>query len=103
MQFLMEPKDAIVTLRSACFGEFVGMQRRRDATMNGFIAAAMDNANDSSTLQAIHKDDTLRLIGPRRQHLRLVTITNISGQPYDVLASSSIFPEPQGLFTLTKI
>jgi hypothetical protein len=71
--------------------------------MNRFIAAAMDNANDSTTLQAIYKGDTLRLVGHRRQHLRLVTINNTSGQPYDVLASTSILPEPQGLFTLTEI
>jgi hypothetical protein len=100
MQFLMEPKDATIILRSACFGDLIGMQRRRDDTMNGFIAAAVDEADDSIALQAVHKDGTLRLIGPRRQHLRLVTITNASGQPYDVLASTSIIPSSHGLFIL---
>jgi hypothetical protein len=63
----------------------------------------MNETSDSTALQAIYKDGTLRLIGHRSQHLRLVTITNTSGQPYNVLASTSILPEPQGLFTLTQI
>jgi hypothetical protein len=98
MQFLMESKDATVTLRSIVYGELVSMAKH-DMMPRGAIATAVEVEDASTTLQAIHKDNTLRLIGPRRQHLRLVTITTTNG-PYDILASTSILPEPQGLFIL---
>jgi hypothetical protein len=102
MQFLMETKDVVVTLRSAFFGELVGMQRHRNNGLDGFLATAVEE-DATTALKAIRKDDTIRLVGPNKQHLRLITLITASGQPYDVLASKSILPEPQGLFTLTNI
>jgi hypothetical protein len=102
MQFLMKLKGTTITLQSAFFGELVGMQRHRDNRLDGFIATAVEVEDDTTTLQGIHKDGTLRLVGPRRQHLRLVTITNTTGNPYDILASNSILPAPQGCFILHR-
>jgi hypothetical protein len=99
MLFLMELKDATLTLRSVVYGELVSMCKHT-AVPRGAIATAVEEEDATTALQAIHNNNTLRLIGPRRQHLRLLTITNASGQPYDVLASTSILPEPQGLFIL---
>jgi hypothetical protein len=98
-QFLLETNGTTTQLRSIVYGELVGMSQY-DAVPKGAIAVAVDEASDSTTLQAIYKDDTLCLIGPRCQHLRLVTVTTASGQPYNLLASKSIRPEPQGLFIL---
>jgi hypothetical protein len=96
-QFQLETNDTTTQLRSLVYGELVSMVKH-DAIPKGAVATAVDEPSDATTLQAIHKDNTLRLVGPRRQHLRLVTLTNLSGQPYDVLASKSSVPVPQGLF-----
>jgi hypothetical protein len=67
--------------------------------LNGFLATPVEDV--ATALHAIQKDNTLRLIGQKHQHLRLVTLTTANG-PYDVLASNSILPAPQGLFILHR-
>jgi hypothetical protein len=87
-------------LRSAFSGDY--LQVKKDLTLynRGLLATFTEDINTATRMtMTIVEGDTIRLIGPKSQQLSCVTLTN----NYDILATRSILPTPQGLFILHKV
>jgi hypothetical protein len=86
-------------LRSAFSGDY--LQVRRDLALynRGLLATFTEDINTATRLTMTTEDNKVRLAGPKSQQLSSVTLTN----NYDILATRSILPTPQGLFILHKV
>jgi hypothetical protein len=97
----LEGED-LVTLTSAQYGEVLSMQKHA-IHPKGYVATVVEAEEDATPLKYVQDEHVARFVGPRRQHLRRVTVQDPHGQPYDIVATQSILAEADGLFTLNTL
>jgi hypothetical protein len=86
-------------LCSASTGDYLLVKKDVTTFKDGLIATLTEDINAATRVSmTIVEGNTIRLAGPKRQQLSCVTLDNT-----DILATRSILPTPQGLFTIVKI
>jgi hypothetical protein len=89
--FVVENDGDYVHLRNAFSGDLLGLSELEDVYEDGFMATSLSDKSVHTQL-LIHLDkDSIRLVGRKGHHLVRTS--------HNVLATRSILPEPNGLFT----
>jgi hypothetical protein len=96
--------DNTLYLCSAVSGAYVQIKKDASVYPKGCVATLVDDKEAATLLtMTVESGNTVRLIGPRRQHLSAVTIHDGQGRPYSIFGTRLILPQPDGLLILNKV
>jgi hypothetical protein len=85
-------------LRSAFSGDYLQLKKDKAVYAKGWLATLTEDVDSATRVTMTLEGSSIRLAGPKDQQLSCVTLND-----YDILATRSILPIPQGLFILHKI
>jgi hypothetical protein len=91
--------DNQLVLRSAFKGGVLVVKEMDEVYEDGYLVTLSPEQEEDAQLTILTEGEFVRLVGPNNAHLSCVSISTEQG-PYDLLATFSIMPEPEGLFLI---